>query len=503
MPHCHLPTDRLPSPLSAVVAALICACLLALAPAAAGAATWSTLRLPGEAADVTLFGMSCPSAQLCVAVGGNNTIASSTDPAGGASKWRVVYPGQGAESMAANYRQVRGVSCPSPQLCVAVTFGGQIYTSNDPTGSAAAWSAADLDPDGPNTHLYGISCPTADFCAASAGGAKVITSTAPTGGASAWTETQLEGPLELRGISCPFAALCVTVGDDGNNIRPEPGDRGVILSSTDPLGDAWQPARPPIQGNAYGVACPSAALCVSGDLMGNLLVSTDPSSPTSWRSTDGGGSVQITDVDCPSPTLCAAVDNNADVLTSTAPTGGAGAWTFTNIAPYPGPGEALQANGTFGVSCPSAALCAIAANEGQIFTSTDPFASDASDPATAGAGGKKTRHRKRPKRPRVRLAHGPPPGVEISGGKAHVLFRFYPRRRVQVRGFLCRMDDHPLRRCRSPKYYRVSYGRHVFRVRAIGWTGLRGPVERWGFRVCHPVAYGGQCVSHQPPSSGA
>jgi hypothetical protein len=489
--------------MSAAAATLLFACLLSLSPAAASAATWSSLRLPGEAADVTLFGISCPSAQICVAVGGNNTIASSTDPAGGASKWKVVYAGEGAESTAANYRQVRGVSCPSPQLCVAVTFEGQIYTSTDPTGGAAGWSVADLDPDGPNTHLYGVSCPTIDFCTASAGGAKILTSTNPTGGASAWAETQLEGPLELRGISCVSSALCVTVGDDGDNVRPEIGDRGAIFSSSDPLGGAWQPAQPPIQGNAYGVSCPSAALCVTGDLMGNLLFSTAPSSPTSWRSTDGTGSVQITDVDCPSPTLCAAVDNNADVLTSTAPTGGAGAWTFTNIAPFPGPEDPLaMANGTFGVSCPSAALCAIAANDGQIFTSTNPFEASTPAPATAGSGGKKAKHRKRPKRPRVTIAHGPPPGVEVARGRARVQFRFFARHRVQVRGFLCRMDDRPLRRCRSPKHYRVGVGRHVFRVRAIGSTGLRGPVERSGFRVCRPVVYGGQCISYPPPGSG-
>jgi hypothetical protein len=495
-------SSRFPLLLGAVCATILCACLVSL-PSTAAAATWSSLRLPGEAADVTLFGVSCPNAQLCVVVGGNNSIASSTDPAGGASKWKVVYAGEGAEPIAANFRQVRGVSCPVPELCVAVTFEGQIYTSTNPTGSAADWSVADLDPDGPNTHLYGVSCPTADFCVASAGGAKIVTSTNPTGGAAAWTKTSLAGPLELRGVSCASATLCVTVGDNGDSARPEIGDRGEIFSSTNPLGGAWEQAQPPIQGNAYGVSCPSADLCISGDLMGNLLVSTAPTSPSSWRSIDGGGSVQITDVDCPSTTLCAAVDNNADVLTSTAPTGGADAWTFTNIAPFPGPEEPLaSANGTFGVSCPSVALCAIVGNDGRIFTSTDPFAESAPAP-TAGTGDKKAKPRKRPKRPRVTIAHGPPSGVEVAGGKVDAVLRFYPRHRVQVRGFLCRMDDRPLRRCRSPKHYRVGLGRHVFRVRAIGRSGLRGPVERWVFRVCRPLVYGTHCVPFPPPAGGA
>ena len=462
---------------------LLCFSALALAlPAGASAATWSSLQLPGETARVALYGMSCPSASLCVASGADNTIASSTEPSGGATRWSVVHPGQGASLEAVNYRQVRGVSCPSPSLCVAVTFEGFVYTSTNPTGDASSWSVTDLDPSGPNTHLYGVSCPTADFCAAVAAGGKIVTSTDPTGGASAWTTTQLEGPLELRGVSCSSPAFCVAVGDNGGNIRPGPADEGRIFSSTDPLAGSWQQAQAPIDGNAYGVACPGADLCVSGDKYGNLLVSTAPSAPTSWRSVDGGGSVQITDVDCPSDGLCAAVDNNGDVLTSTRPSGDAGAWSFANLAPY---STEAEANALFGVSCPSASLCAIAANDGRIFTSTDPFAaSAATTPPSPATQGKKKR-RPRPKRPRVEIAGHVEPELELRGRLVTLPFRFFALHHAQVRRFLCRMDDRPLRPCHSPRLYRVGLGRHVFRVRAVGWTGLRGPVAREGFWTCH------------------
>ena len=467
------------------------ACLLAWAllvsPAASSGATWSSLRLQGEAANVRLFGMSCPSSSLCVAVGANNTIASSNDPAGGASQWSVVHPGVGADPIAENFRQIRGVSCPSPQLCVAVTFEGLIYTSTNPTGPASSWAVADLSPEGPNVHLYGVSCPTTDFCVASAARAKILTSTNPTGGAASWSETQLGGPLELRGVSCASAALCVAVGDDGDNLRPELDDQGVIFSSTNPLGGAWLRAEPPIKGNAYGVSCPDAELCVSGDLYGNLLVSTAPGSPSSWRSIDGGGSVRITDVDCPSTFLCAAVDNNGDVLTSTDPTAGPGAWTFANLAPFPGIDE-TAANAMFGVSCPEASLCAIAGSEGRIYTSTDPFSTQPPRPNSAGSRHTK-KHRPRPKRPRVHVSGGPWPEVVLEGKRLTVPFRFFARHHAQVRGFVCKMDDGPFRRCRSPKHYRVGVGRHAFRVRAIGWTGLRGPAEKWPFEVCHPTPY--------------
>lgn len=458
-----------------------CALIMGMFPVAAGAASWSSLQLPGEASQVALFGISCPSTSLCVAGGADNTIASSTDPSGGAGRWSVVHPGEGASPEAVNYRQIRGISCPSPSLCVAVAFEGFVYTSTDPTGGAAAWRVTDLDPSGPNTHLYGVSCPSADFCAASAADGTIVTSTDPTGGTSAWTKTQLEGPLELRGISCTSPALCVAVGDNGDNIRPAATDEGRIFSSSDPLAGLWQQAQPPIRGSAYGVACPTAALCVSGDRYGNLLVSSAPGAPTSWTSIDGGGSVQITDVDCPTGSLCAAVDNNGDVLTSTAPSGGAGAWSFANLAPFSPQGEA---NAMFGISCPSVSLCAIAANDGQLFTSTDPFVPTGVAPVPQAAPGKR-KHRPRPKRPRVAIAGHIEPELELRGRRVTLPFRFYALHHAQVRRFLCRFDARPLRPCHSPRLYRMGLGKHVFRVRAVGLTGLRGPVATARFWTCH------------------
>ena len=188
--------------LPALVAILFVA-LLASAAAPAFASTWTTRQLPAVG-QAPLFGISCPSTSLCVAVGGGNTIASSPNPAGPAGDWSVVNPGGVAPP---NQSGIRGVSCPSPQLCVAVSFEGLVLTSTNPTGGVGAWSVADLSPSGPNVRLYGVSCPSPTFCAASAGGAKVVTSTNPTGGAGSWTVTQLAGPLELRGISCALALV--------------------------------------------------------------------------------------------------------------------------------------------------------------------------------------------------------------------------------------------------------------------------------------------------------
>lgn len=135
----------------------------------------------------------------------------------------------------------------------------------------------------------------------------------------------------------------------------------------------------------------------------------------------------------------------------------------------------------------------MAGKEGQIFVGVDPFGESA-EPIKKKA----SRHRKRPKRPRTTIARSPDPGTEIHGHTVKALFRFFARHHAQVRGFVCTIDKRPLRRCRSPKGYRVGLGRHVFRVRAIGWTGLKGPAARYRFKVCHPTPYPNR-VTHLPP----
>jgi hypothetical protein len=463
--------------------------ILASGVAPASGADW-VKRTVG---DSIMLGISCPTASRCVAGGAGNTILSSDDPTAGAAGWSLANLGAGEQGpYFSPSRQIRAVDCPTVGFCVGVSYEGLIYTSTNPTGGEGAWSAADLTPEGPNIHMYGVSCPAADLCVATTTGGKILTSTNPAGGTGAWTVAQLDPSLNLRGISCASPGLCVAVGDEGE-----------IISSTQPLGGpgAWSEVQLPgaaIDRDLLGVDCPSAALCVTGNAVGTLLTSTSPTgSSGTWLAAQGKGTVQITDVDCPAPTMCVAIDNNADVLTSTNPTGGAAAWTFQNLMPYrEGPGDTLNPNGTFGVSCPSTSFCAIAATQGQILTSTNPFDPP---PAEAKAKPKKQRKHKGPKRPRVIIAHTPPPGIEIPRGKAKVRFRFYAARHASVRGYVCKLDKRKFKPCRSPKTYRVGFGKHRFTVRAVGWTGYRGKAASYGpFEVCHPTGY----IYCTPPKPG-
>jgi hypothetical protein len=429
-------------------------------------AGWSQLQLPGPAGKVYLLSVSCPSTSLCVASGTNNLIATSTDPLDG--KWQYVYAGDGPWPETDNWptnaisgKQIQEVSCPSSGLCVGVTDQGNIYTSTNPTGPASAWTTTDVDVDGPNIHLEGISCPTTGLCVAVTGGrndsGKVFTSTNPTGGFGAWQIAELGESLDLRGISCASPTLCVATGHHGE-----------VVTSTNPTGGAaaWAPiGTPGGPGGLEGISC-MPGLCVTGNTGGNVLTSTVPGFGT-WNSTPGGGSVQITGAACASVAKCVVVDNNGDVLVSTEANVPHPYWSFDNLLPYtPAEGNAL-----FGAACPGT-YCVLVGTHGQILTNAEPFAIP---PPNAGKG-KARKHRKRgPKRPKARIAPihlsypnaGEKPRVEAR-------VRFYAH--GPVKGYQCRLDKRHFRPCSSPKRFNVGGGHHFVRVRAIGITGLRGPI---------------------------
>jgi hypothetical protein len=75
--------------------------------------------------------------------------------------------------------QLKGVSCPSSGLCVAVDQSGNVVTSSNPTGGAAAWTVTHVD--GFNS-LSGVSCPSSGLCVAVDQSGNVVTSSNPTGG---------------------------------------------------------------------------------------------------------------------------------------------------------------------------------------------------------------------------------------------------------------------------------------------------------------------------------
>ncbi len=471
---------------------------LAASSSPAVAAKWTLRQLPPQSIEgssstnqVVLYGVSCPSNSLCLAVGALDTIAFSQTPTAGADRWHVVNPtydepkqscleeGQPAASCYRPRGAIDAVSCASESLCVAVGYEGSVFVSIDPAGGARTWSVSDVNEGGSATHLTGVSCPSASLCVAVSGGygaatGRILTSSEPASGR--WRATQLAGSPDLHGVSCATPAICVAVAKGGR-----------IFVSSDPTGgaSAWREVRSPTPRDLQAVSCVASQLCVAGDAGGNLLASTDPAGGAPFSEMNAAGSVLITDLTCPTTARCVAVDNNADVLTSTDPTGGSGSWTFENLVPfeatYPDTGQFVK-NALFGASCASPSLCVLVGANSRIFTATDPFAA----PASRAAGPPRKRA---PRRPRTHVVFAERFWKVSITRQRHIKarFRFYSPSRV--RGFECKRGPRPFRSCHSPLRYWVPHGRHVLRVRAIGPTGLRGPAAIKRFRVRAPIGH--------------
>jgi hypothetical protein len=332
---------------------LLCACgVLAIAAPTAAAApiSWAS---PLEIGANALWGVSCPSTGLCVAVDSIGDVVTSTAPAAGAGAWHKAH---------ADNNWLNAVSCVSTALCVAVDAGGNVVTSTDPTGGVGAWTVTHIAEGA----LEGISCPSRSLCVAIGGTGNIFTSTDPTGGAEAWTVAHV-GDSYLSGVSCPSETLCVLV------------DGGDVVTSNDPTGGAaaWTAT---YVGAGGSISCPSAELCVMVGGLGSIVTSINPTGGSSaWTEAYVEGLNHLDGVSCAPEGFCVATsyDGNGsagNVIVSTDPAGGAAAWTESNIYNVPifppNPILPLYAIGATGVSCTSGGMCAVVDINGRVMIGT-------------------------------------------------------------------------------------------------------------------------------------
>jgi len=331
-----------------------------------GTAAGLTSAVLSDERPVEPTAVSCPSTTLCIAVDTYGEVLTSTHPTGAASAWTYANVASGAA--------FNDISCPSSTLCVGVTGAGAVITSTNPTGKEAAWRESNLIG---STSLLGISCPSTSLCVAVGGGGSVVTSTNPAGGVATWSVTTLAAAGGLSGVSCPTESFCVVVDFS----------TGSVLTSTDPTGGAttWTPTKV-AQANALNaVSCPTVSFCVAVDSFGNAFVSDDPGGESAvwklahiygtscaWTVVQAPPQCILSSVSCPTDTFCVVGDAFGDVLVSSNPTGGAASWKKAHIG---GADCTVSEIGApcwlAGVSCPTTKLC-VAADTGRIFTSTNP-----------------------------------------------------------------------------------------------------------------------------------
>ena len=217
-------------------------------------------------------------------------------------------------------------------------------------------------------------------------------------------------------------------------------------------------------------------LCVAGSSGGNLLTSTDlAAGPGRWLERNGGGSVQITGVSCPSAVALRGRRQQRRLPQLERPDRRAGAWVFSNVLPYvPTPEFVPPPERDVCRLLPLELLLRDRGGGGEGPDQHQPVRG----PEARRPVGKRVR---RPKRPRTILARVDGKRAETGKRGLRVKFRFYAV--GGARRFICKRDLRRYRPCRSPVKFWAGRGKHFFRVRAIGMTGLKGPVALDRFRI--------------------
>lgn len=342
-----------------------------------GPGAWSVTDISGLTAVHTYRGyhsgindISCPTISLCVAVDGGGNAITSTNPTGGVAAWKLAHvfgPTVCVIGEGSPPCGLQSVSCPTITYCIAVDFIGNLIASHNPTGGAAAWTATRASKD---SSLGRVSCPAITFCVALDGGRGwiLLTSTKPTGGAAAWTEVDLSDETKVDPANLVDAS-CPSI-----SLCFVVDDQGDVIHSANPTGgaQAWTSVHVDADGLVGGVSCPSSSLCVAVD-SGNVVTSSNPTGgPADWAMANVDSSNDVEGVSCPSISLCVAVDHFGNVATSTNPTGGPSAWTVTNL-------EGIGVSSLFRIFCPSSELCIATSEQIRgdwaypiLVTSTDP-----------------------------------------------------------------------------------------------------------------------------------
>jgi hypothetical protein len=293
---------------------------------AGGASAWKAARIDPS---VSLTDISCPNSTLCLAVDEKGAVLSSADPTGGAAAWHRARIDTG-HPLTTITCATRGGSSP---VCVALAgypiealpsyaldesaasaLGGAdtIFTTNNPTGGAAAWNEAALDTKGSHHDaLDTAACPSAQLCVVGDSHGDVLSSTHPNGGPSAWREVNLRprGAGPITGTSCPSKRLCVVVDNNG-----------IVVASTHPAGASadWRVQVPGGFEHFYPgyVLCPTTTLCIA-DTVAQSYASTVPTGGQRAWHASSGLPVSPPAIACrPGTTICIAEVGGGDIRTS-------------------------------------------------------------------------------------------------------------------------------------------------------------------------------------------
>jgi hypothetical protein len=224
--------------------------------------TWRVVKAPPGGAD--LSAVSCAAASFCVGVPGT-TVSNVAEEWNGRA-WHLM--NMSGDSCGPFFCLLYGVSCPRAQDCMAVGT----YTNHAGTvvlGKALKWNGRTWRNTIPpslaqNAGLAMISCPGASSCLA-------VGQNAIAWDGNSWRQMATPAALSVRGLSCPRPHSCMLAGGQGYGPGP--------ASAQAWAGRTWQrlkPAQPGKSGRVlFSVSCWRRPACMA---VGGY--STMPTSPS-------------------------------------------------------------------------------------------------------------------------------------------------------------------------------------------------------------------------------
>src|SRR6266581_2508524 len=306
--------------------------------------SWSLQPTPNGPFGGFLAGVSCPSPAACIAVGGDNNGLPLVEAWNGTS-WSI------PPTPATGGAQLNSVSCASPSACTAVGSGAFAERWD-----GTSWSIQPVPGIHDNAALTGVSCTTASACTAV--GYDLEVTLGETWDGTAWSITPTITPLSLLGqhsltaVSCTSPSACMAVGFTAQGVTGE----ATLAERWD--GTRWTivptPNRPDSQ--LFGVSCTSPSACIAVGRSFPSGVLTMRWNGTAWsllKTPNPAHPGDLFSVSCTSASACTAVGgSNNDRVTL------AEVWNGTSWKIQPTPSTArADADVLFGVSCTSSGAC--------------------------------------------------------------------------------------------------------------------------------------------------
>ena len=286
---------------------------------------WSGLKLIDRTqpfgSPASIFGVSCPTASFCFAVGGQGTVVTAT----------ATGPPKLVRNGVQNFASLGDVSCPTTSLCIALQNTALLVTRN-PRAAKPLFKRVALKTG--LGILQQVDCPTASLCLVEESNGSIWTSTHPTGPASTWRQTAIAGAGRfLLAFGCaPGGRLCVaSLGGVG-------GSNPQLATTTSPsftgAAAGWTVAPSPSTYSVTQISCPSTTLCV-GASYGQIVSSGNPAAVgATWTAAQVSdpGQAQVASVGCgsASPASCIGTVSDGSVVVGSG-TAAAPTWTRSAV----------------------------------------------------------------------------------------------------------------------------------------------------------------------------